>query len=89
MFPAGRMIGVKAIPTALKNATTQPVQPKVSNPNMNVKKGIALLPVGSDLFKLKFTIEKVTIIEDKIAIITLTDMCIPTILTPKVSIISV
>ena len=46
-FPAGKIIGEKAIPTALKNATTQPVHPNVSSPNRNVKKGITLEPLGS------------------------------------------
>ena len=52
ILPAGRIIGVKAIPTTLKKATTQPVHPKVSNTKNHVKKGIALIQTGSDLFKL-------------------------------------
>ena len=46
-FPLGNTSGENAIPTALKKATTQEVHPNVSNPKINVKKGIALDPFGS------------------------------------------
>jgi hypothetical protein len=51
-LPLGSTRGLKAIPTALKKATTHPVHPNVSNPNINVNKGIALLPLGSTLVSL-------------------------------------
>jgi hypothetical protein len=46
-LPAGKIIGEKAIPIALKNATTHPVHPNVRSPKINVKNGIAFEPFGS------------------------------------------
>ncbi len=62
------MIGEKAIPTALKNATTQPVQPKVRSPKIKVRNGIALDPFGSTFVRLKLIMLKVTITAEREAI---------------------
>ncbi len=62
------MIGEKAIPTALKKATTQPVQPKVRSPKIKVRNGIAFEPFGSTFVRLKFMMLKATMIAERLAI---------------------